>query len=342
VTLPLAVDQPPMEAELTRSLPEGNEWIYEPKWDGFRCLVFKDGTEVELRSKSGKPLARYFPDLVETISRIGTKRLVMDGEIVIPRDGALVFDELLLRMHPAESRVRKLAEAHPAHLIVFDLLVNNRGTDLTAKPFHARRDSLQKLYTSHLEAISSIHLSPSTDDVELARQWLSGEHGGLDGVMAKRVDLPYMGGERTGMKKIKRMRTAECVVGGFRWSRAGATVGSLLLGLHDDAGDLHHVGFCSALNAKTRAEADQRLIPLRGGEGFSGRAPSLQSRWRTEGSGEWESLTPTTVVEVEYDHFSGGRFRHGTRFLRWRPDKDPQMCRMSQVEREGSSAIGLW
>lgn len=330
-----------MEAELVRSLPVGDEWIYEPKWDGFRCLVFKDGADVDLRSKSGKPLARYFPDLVATIAQIGTKRLVLDGEIVIPKDGALVFDELLRRIHPAESRVRKLAEANPAHLITFDLLVNSRGTDMTSRAFRTRRDGLQKLYSSRLEAISSIHLSPSTDDVAMARRWLAGEHGGLDGVMAKRVDLPYLGGERTGMKKIKRMKTAECVVGGFRWSKAGGTVGSLLLGLYDEEGDLHHVGFCSALNAGVRAEADDRLLPLRGGDGFSGRAPSGQSRWRTEGSGEWEPLNPETVAEVEYDHFAGGRFRHGTRFLRWRPDKDPGMCRMAQVEKEGSSAVGL-
>jgi ATP-dependent DNA ligase len=341
LSLPLAVNQRPMEAELARSLPEGDHWIYEPKWDGFRCLVFKNGEEIDLRSKAGKPLARYFPDLVEAISDIGAKRLVLDGEIVIPRDGALVFDELLLRMHPAESRVRKLAEANPAHLITFDLLVNSRGTDMTPREFGSRRAALETFYTSKLKAISSIHLSPSTRDITLARRWLAGEHGGLDGVMAKRVDLPYLGGERTGMKKIKRMRTAECVVGGFRWSKAGGTVGSLLLGLHDESGDLHHVGFCSALNAGVRAEADERLLPLRGGEGFSGRAPSEHSRWRTEGSGEWEALKPTTVVEVEYDHFSGGRFRHGTRFLRWRPDKEPEMCKLAQVEKEGSSALGL-
>lgn len=341
MTLPIPVDHPPMEAQLTQTIPSGDGWLYEPKWDGFRCLVFRDGAEVDLRSKSSKPLSRYFPDLAEVLGSVDAKKLVLDGEIVIPVDGALVFDELLLRMHPAESRVKTLAAKHTAHLIVFDVLVDPRGKDLSKKPLSERRKLLEELYRARLSEHPSLHLSPATDDETLAKRWLSGEHGGLDGVMAKRLELPYMAGERTGMKKIKRMRSADCVVGGFRWSKTGRTVGSLLLGLFDDDGDLNHVGFCSALNAKVRKEADERLIPLRGGEGFSGRAPSARSRWRKEGSGEWESVAPEIVVEVEYDHFSGGRFRHGTRFGRWRPDKEPEMCTMEQVEKEGTSAVGM-
>jgi ATP-dependent DNA ligase len=341
VELPIGQDHPPMEAELSRTLPAGEEWVYEPKWDGFRCLVFKDGHEVDLRSKAGKPLGRYFPELVELFAGDTTRRFVLDGEIVVPRAGGLDFDALLQRIHPAESRIRKLAAADPAHFIAFDLLVTPRGADITSRPLASRRDSLEKLYTSRFADHPSVHLSPSTADVSLARQWLEGKHGGLDGVMAKRIDLPYRGGERSAMRKVKRMRTADCVVGGFRWAKSGGTVGSLLLGLYDAAGDLHHVGFCSALNAAVRAEADERLAPLRGGSGFSGKGPQGQSRWRTEGSGEWEPLEPTLVVEVEYDHFSGGRFRHGTRFLRWRPDKAPEQCRLEQVEKEGRSALGM-
>jgi ATP-dependent DNA ligase len=330
-----------MEAELARELPVGDQWLYEPKWDGFRCLVFKDGDEVELRSKSGKPLGRYFPELVELLSAITTRRFVLDGEIVIPRDGALQFDELLLRIHPAASRVRSLAARSPAHLVLFDLLVSPRGANVSLRPLEARREALETLFAQRFAREPQLHLSPLTPDPKLARSWLEGKHGGLDGVMAKLSHAPYASGERTAMKKVKRMRTADCVVGGFRWGRSGDRIGSLLLGLHDQEGALHHVGFCSALNAEVREEAAEWVLPLRGGEGFSGRAPTGSSRWRTEGSGEWVALRPTLSVEVEYDHFSGGRFRHGTRFVRWRPDKAPESCTLDQVEREGASALGL-
>lgn len=341
MALPIPVDYPPMEADSARKIPERGDWIYEPKWDGFRCLAFRDGDEVDLRSKAGKPLARYFPDVAAVIAGIGASRFVLDGELVIPVDGALVFDELLLRIHPAASRVEKLAASHPAQLIVFDLLVDTRGRDRTGDPLRERLGALDGMAASLLDPHPSVRLSPRTDDVRVARKWLAAEHGGLDGVMAKRADLPYASGERTAMRKVKRMRTAECVVGGFRWSKAGGTLGSLLLGLHDAEGVLHHVGFCSAMNARSRREADEWLIPLRGGEGFTGRAPGGPSRWRKEGTGEYESVEPRIVVEVEYDHFSGGRFRHGTRFLRWRPDKDPRQCRIEQVERESRSAMHL-
>jgi ATP-dependent DNA ligase len=337
MSLPIPLEYPPMEASTSAILPDDDGWLYEPKWDGFRCLTFRDGTEADLRSKAGKPLGRYFPEVVESVRKLQAKRFVLDGELVIPVEGTLVFDELLLRIHPAESRVRALAESNPAHLILFDLLVDTRGRDRTGAPLLARRRTLEEFAASHLRQVTGFHLSPMTEDVETARAWLTGEHGGLDGVIAKLAASPYTSGARTGMVKVKRMRTAECVVGGFRWSRAGRTIGSLLLGLYGDDDKLDHVGFCSALNARVRAEADERILPLRNGEGFSGREPTGTSRWRREGSGEWVPVEPRIVVEVEYDHFSGGRFRHGTRFLRWRPDKPPELCRMEQVEREEQS-----
>lgn len=341
MALPIPTDYAPMEADSASAIPEDGDWIYEPKWDGFRCLAFRDGVHVDLRSKAGKPLARYFPDVAALIGAIPARRFVLDGELVIPVDGALVFDELLLRIHPAASRVEKLAAAHPAHLVAFDLLVDARGSNRTSDPLRERLRALDGMGSGALSGVERIHLSPRTADVELARQWLAGRHGGLDGVIAKRADAPYASGERTGMKKIKKMRTADCVVGGFRRSKNGRTIGSLLLGLHDGEGLLHHVGFCSALSGKKRKEATERVTPLAGGEGFTGRAPGGPSRWRREGSGDWEALEPTLVVEVEYDHFTGGRFRHGTRLLRWRPDKEPAQCTMAQVERESSSALGL-
>jgi ATP-dependent DNA ligase len=330
-----------MEAQLTSSLPDDGDWLYEPKWDGFRCLAFRDGDEVELRSKAGKPLGRYFPDLVETIAAVDASRFVLDGEIVIAVDGALSFDDLLLRIHPAASRVKKLAAESPAELIAFDLLVDPKGKDLTGQPLRKRRAALEGFASRHLSEQPRIHLSPSTSDLAAARKWLKDAAGGLDGVMAKQADAPYASGERTAMFKVKRMRTADCVVGGFRWAKNGSDIGSLLLGLYGDDGKLYHVGFCSAMNAKLRGEARERVVPLQGGEGFSGRGPSGSSRWRKEGSGEWEALRPELVVEVEYDHFSQGRFRHGTRFGRWRPDKDPDQCRLAQVEKEGRSALGM-
>jgi ATP-dependent DNA ligase len=341
MALPLAPDFAPMEAELANELPEGDGWVFEPKWDGFRCLCFRDGGELDLRSKASKPLGRYFPELVRTFAAVAAKRFVLDGEIVIPVEGRLVFDELLLRIHPAESRVRKLAAAHPAHFIAFDLPVDEKGRDLTGKPLAERRAALESFADRHFAGRSDLHLSPATTDVGLARRWLAGAHGGLDGVMAKRADLPYASGERSAMRKVKRIRTADCVVGGFRWSKNGRTIGSLLLGLYDEDGKLHHVGFCSAFDAATRKETEARVIPLRGGAGFSGRAPGGPSRWRKEGSGEWEPLRPELVVEVSYDHFSGGRFRHGTRLLRWRPDKPPQACDMRQLEQEGASGLEI-
>lgn len=341
MSLPIRFDYAPMEAESASKLPKGENWLYEPKWDGFRCLAFRDGDTVELRSKAGKPLGRYFPDVVQAVRSVSASKFVLDGEIVIAVDGAISFDDLLLRIHPAASRVKKLAAETPAELIAFDLLVDQAGEDLTDRPLRARREALESFAKAALTKTESIHLSPSTGELSVAQEWLEDAAHGLDGVMAKREDLSYASGERGGMVKVKRMRTAECVVGGFRWSKNGKDIGSLLLGLYGKDGRLHHVGFCSALNAARKMEAKERVEPLRGGEGFSGNAPTGPSRWRKEGTGEWEGLRPELVVEVEYDHFNQGRFRHGTRFLRWRPDKAPKQCRLQQVEKEGRSALAM-
>ncbi|HEX9106598.1 MAG TPA: ATP-dependent DNA ligase [Longimicrobiales bacterium] len=339
--LPIPSDYAPMEAEIAAELPLGDAWTYEPKWDGFRCLAFRDGDHVDLRSKAGKPLGRYFPDIVAAVGAVEAERFVLDGEIVIPVGGDLSFDELLMRIHPAESRVLKLAAEHPGLYVVFDLLVDGRGHDLTGLPLAERRAALEAFAEEYLDTEEgTIRLSPETDDPAEAGAWLRGGRQGLDGVVAKRRDLAYMSGERA-MVKVKRMRTADCVVGGFRWAKDGKQVGSLLLGLHGDDGLLHHVGFTGSMPAPVRAEATKRLKALREPPGFSGRAPGGPSRWRKEGSGDWEPVRPELVVEVQYDHFSGGRFRHGTRFLRWRPDKDPRSCTLKQVGKEAGRAAGM-
>lgn len=319
-----------MEAELVAELPTGGGWQYEPKWDGFRCLAFRDGAQVELRSKAGQPLGRYFPEVVAALAALPAPRFVLDGEIVVPVEGALSFDALLLRIHPAASRIEKLSRETPAHYLVFDLLVDAEGEDLSRRPLAERRRALERFAKANLRARSLLALSPATRDVDEARRWLGG-HAGTDGVVAKRVDLPYMSGDRTGMRKVKRIRTADCVVGGFRYASKGHVVGSLLLGLYDAEGRLDHVGFTSSLPAAEREALTPKLERLVGGEGFTGKRPGGPSRWSTRRSSEWEPLRPELVVEVQYDHFTNGRFRHGTKFLRWRPDKAPRQCTMSQV-----------
>ena len=331
----------PMEALLVGDLPTGDQWQYEPKWDGFRCLAHRDGDKVELMSKAGKPLSRYFPDLVEKLLQLKAKRFVLDGEIVIPVDGSLSFDELLLRIHPAKSRVDKLAAEHPASFIVFDLLVDAKGNSLVELTLAERRAELERFVSANVKGELSIHLSPATTNTATVTKWFRSVGGGLDGVIAKRVDLPYMTGERTGMQKVKSMRTAECVVGGFRYASKGKIVGSLLLGLYDEGGLLHHVGFTSNIPNPDKPEVTKKLEKLVKAPGFTGQAPGGPSRWSTKRSSEWEPLAPRLVVEVQYDHFSGGRFRHGTSFLRWRPDKDSSACTIAQVEQEGRSAMKL-
>jgi ATP-dependent DNA ligase len=330
MSLPVKPGYAPMEARIVDELPVGPQWQYEPKWDGFRCLAFRDGDSIDLRSKSGQPLTRYFPEVAAALGALRASRFVLDGEIAVPLDGAWSFDALLQRIHPAASRIAKLAGETPAVLLVFDLLVDPRGKDLTRLPLSDRRERLESFAKANFSPKLGIVLSPTTRRIAEARQWLSGRTG-TDGVMAKRLDQPYRSGERTAMEKIKRKRTADCVVGGFRYATKGKVVGSLLLGLYDDDGILHHVGFTSSLSADERRRVTPLLEKLVGGEGFTGRAPGGPSRWSTKRSSEWEPVEPTLVVEVGYDHFTNGRFRHGTKFLRWRPDKAPSQCRLSQV-----------
>lgn len=333
MNLPIAYPYQPMEAETADRLPASQGWLFEPKWDGFRSLVFRDGDEVRIQSKASKPLERYFPDLVEVVRALPARRFVLDGEIVIPVDGRLSFDELLLRVHPAESRVRTLAAAHPAKFMAFDLLADERGKALVDLSLEERRPRLEAFGKRHFRRGVPIEVSAATKNRTTAERWLAGGNGDLDGVMAKRLDLPYRSGERDGMVKVKRRRTADCVVGGFRYGSRGRQVGSLLLGLYDADGLLHHVGFTSSMPTEVRRGLTERLEQSIEPPGFTGRAPGGPSRWSTERSAEWQPLRPGRVVEVEYDHVSGGRFRHGTKFLRWRPDKSPRQCTLKQIER---------
>jgi len=330
-----------MEALQVSELPLGSEWQYEPKWDGFRCIAFRDGTKIDLMSKSGKPLGRYFPDIVAALKELRAERFVVDGEIVIPVGRQLSFDDLLQRIHPAASRVRMLAAEHPAMLIAFDLLVDEKGKSLVKEPLCERRVALETFATRFLAGASAVRLSPATTSVRTVKRWYASVGSALDGVIAKRRDLAYQSGERTGMQKLKQKRTADCVVGGFRYASKGRSVGSLLLGLYDGDGLLDHVGFCSAFSVEQRRELTPRLEALVKPPGFTGQAPGGPSRWSTARTGEWEPLATKLVVEVEYDHFTGGRFRHGTGFVRWRPDKAPRQCTMKQVAREAASSLLL-
>jgi len=330
----------PMEALSAAELPQGDEWQYEPKWDGFRCIASRDGDETELWSKAGQPLGRYFPDVVEALRKLGAHRFVLDGELAIPVDGDLVFNELQLRLHPAASRVKMLSEKHPAVYLVFDFLEDERGTMLLDKPLRERRERLEKFAARYFS--DAVRLSPATQSLKDARRWLRTMGGGLDGIIAKNREALYEAGERTGsMQKIKDLRTADCVVGGFRYATKGKLVGSLLLGLYGEDGLLHHVGFTSAIPAEEKRELTKKLEALREPPGFTGKSPGGPSRWSTERSGEFEPLAPKLVVEVQFDHFTGGRFRHGTKLLRWRLDKAPKQCTMSQVEHESRSPLGL-
>jgi len=329
MTKPMSVPAP-MEALLAAELPEGDGWQFEPKWDGFRCLARRDGNEVTLTSKSGKPLGRYFPDVAQMLEGLKESEFLLDGELVIPVGDALSFDALQLRLHPAESRVRKLVAEHPAELMLFDLLAIG-GKELTAEPLGERRKSLEKFFDQNHAA--GLHLSPVTHDRDTAARWLERSGGALDGVIAKRTDLEYRSGERA-MIKVKQQRTADCVVGGFRYAEKKKVVGSLLLGLYDDQGLLNHVGFTSAIPAKERPDLTKKLEKLVQPPGFTGSAPGGPSRWNTERSMAWEPLKPLLVVEVRYDQITSGRFRHGTGFLRWRPDKDPKQCTYEQLAPE--------
>lgn len=328
---------PPMEARSVEEIPVGDDWQYEPKWDGFRCIVFREDEQIYLQSKNGQPLARYFPDVADAVAALPAKRFVLDGELVVPVSGVLSFDELQLRLHPAASRVQKLAKAHPATYIVFDVLAEHDRSYLNS-PLRERRQLLEDFARSNFRSAKYIRLSPATTDLRIATQWFKKTGGDLDGIIAKRLDAAYASGERTAAVKVKQIRSADCVVGGFRYATGARVIGSLLLGLYGDDGLLHHVGFTSAFTREQRRELTKKFEALRKPPGFTGNAPGGPSRWSTERTGEWEPVAPKVVVEVAYDHFTGGRFRHGTKILRWRSDKDPRQCTMDQVKhREGKS-----
>jgi ATP-dependent DNA ligase len=320
----------PMEALLAAELPHGEGWQYEPKWDGFRCLARREGEDVTLTSKSGKPLGRYFPEIVEMLRGLEAEQFLLDGELIIPLKDALSFDALQLRLHPAESRIRKLSKETPAELMAFDLLEFD-GKSFLEQPLRARREALERFFARN--RAPGLLLSPASGERSAALGWLKRSGGALDGVIAKRLDLEYRSGERA-MIKVKQQRTADCVVGGFRYAEKKREVGSLLLGLYDDAGLLDHVGFTSAIPAKERPALTKRLQKLIEAPGFTGSAPGGPSRWNTERTAQWEPLKPVLVVEVRYDQVTGRRFRHGTGFLRWRPDKDPRQCTFNQLAPE--------
>ncbi|CAH2396543.1 ATP-dependent DNA ligase [Mesorhizobium escarrei] len=325
----LPLDTPPMEAKAADAIPEGDGWQYERKWDGFRCLAFRQDDAVELRAKSGKPLGRYFPELVATLKELPSRRFVVDGEIVISVDGKFSFDALQMRLHPAESRIRKLSAETPAHIVLFDMLCDEHGTVWLARTLKKRRVILEAFVASANRR--NIVLSHCTRDLNEARSWLTDAGlGETDGVVAKRLDGPYQPGVRA-MVKVKRLRSADCVVGGFRYLSNSPQVGSLLLGLYNEAGKLDHVGFTSTIAKDNRAELTRKLEAMREPPGFTGKAPGGPSRWSTERSGEWEPVRPELVVEVRFDHVTGDRFRHGTKFLRWRPDKAPEQCTFEQI-----------
>jgi ATP-dependent DNA ligase len=330
--LPIPVATAPMEAHIVDALPRDEGWQFEPKWDGFRCLGFRDGDEVALQAKSGKPLARYFPDMVAALRALPVPRFVVDGELAIPVGNSLSFDALQLRLHPAASRVRKLAAETPAMFILFDCLFTEAAGVLLGVPLLERRQALEQFYAA-LGAAPALRLTDYTRDCETAEAWLAHAGGALDGIVAKRLDAPYLPGERT-MLKRKHLRSADCVVGGFRYASGSKLVGSLLLGLYNAAGKLDHVGFTAGIAAGERKALTAKLEKLKGSPGFTGDAPGGPSRWSTERSAEWVPLKPKLVVEVRYDHVTGGRFRHGTKLMRWRPDKAPRQCTMDQLQEE--------
>ena len=328
--LPIEPPYPPMEAKRVDSVPAGEKWQFEPKWDGFRAIIFRSGEEVVIQSKAGQPLTRYFPEIVEAFRSLKAKELIVDGEIVVPVAGRLSFDDLLLRIHPAESRVRKLAESSPASFYAFDLLYA-KGKTLADLAIEKRRERLESFFETMGEH-ELIRLSPATTDRKIALDWFSNFGAlGLDGVMAKRLGEPYHSGDREGMVKVKHLKTADCVVGGFRYGEGTKVVGSLLLGLYDDEERLVYIGHTSSIKKADRTDLTKRLQSLKGENPFEVRVPGGPSRWAGGKSSEWEPVSPELVCEVEYDYFSQGRFRHGSKFLRWRPDKAPEQCTMEQV-----------
>ncbi len=319
----------PMEAKTVAKIPRGDDWLYEPKWDGFRCIAYRDGEEIAMQSKSGQPLERYFPEVVAAVRSLRAKRFLLDGEIFVESDGALDFDALLQRIHPAASRIRRLSIETPASYAVFDL-ISEGASDYADLPLRKRRAALETFAAAKFSIGGTIGLSPATRDLAAAEQWLEGGTAHFDGVIAKRLDMPYRFGERDAVVKIKRVYTADCVVGGFRFAKDGKTIGSLLLGLYDDAGLLNLVGFVGSMSSDERARARELLVPIIGEPGFTGARPGGVSRWGSRET-EWHPLESRMVVEVQFDRVTGERFRHGARLVRWRPDKDPRQCTMEQL-----------
>jgi ATP-dependent DNA ligase len=334
-----------MEARSVDAIPRGDEWQYEPKWDGFRCLLSRHGDTVDLRSKSGEDLGRYFPELVAAALELKATTLLLDGEIVVPHGKTFSFDDLLQRIHPAASRVKKLSQETPALFLAFDLLATAADETLAAQPLNERRPQLDAFAAAQFKTNPSFRLSPATTDYAVAKKWLAQSGNGFDGVIAKRTDLPYQAGNRDGMQKIKKFRSADCVVGGFRYAtnKLGGrkVVGSLLLGLYDEDGLLHHVGFTSAIRKEEKPALTEKLERLIAAPGFTGNAPGGPSRWSTDRSAQWCPLKPKLVIEVCYDHFSGERFRHGTSILRWRPDKAPRQCTFDQLKQKAADPMKL-
>ncbi len=344
--LPVMPPVAPMLAKAADRLPDGEGWRYEPKWDGFRCIVFRDGDDVELGSRNERPLTRYFPELVEALRANLPPRVVLDGEIVVVGTDGLAFDTLQQRIHPAESRIRRLAAETPAAYVAFDLLALD-DRDVRGEPFATRRRLLEAALVS---AQAPVHLTPITADRAIAADWFARFEGaGLDGVVAKPADLAYVEDKRV-MTKVKHARTADCVVAGFRWHKDGNGIGSLLLGLFDDAGTLHHVGVATSFTAAFRAELVAQLAPLREGaldghpwadwatastesDQSAQRRPGAQSRWTGGKDSSWEPLIPVLVAEVAYDHLQGDRFRHATRLVHFRADRTPISCTYDQLER---------
>jgi ATP-dependent DNA ligase len=322
-----------MEAKSVAAIPVGIHWQYEPKWDGFRCILRREAKAVSMTSKSGQDLARYFPEVVAAAQRLPELHFILDGELVIKREEEFSFDALLQRIHPAASRIKRLATETPAKFIAFDLLKRGR-VDLAKEHLSERRTALEAFAVRSFQQTLFV-LSPASTNIKDARHWLQSAGGGCDGVVAKRRDLPYQGGNRDGMQKIKRHRSADCVIGGFRYGEnSGAKrklVGSLLLGLYDAEGLLHHVGFTSGIKSAEKPALTERMEAIIADRSFTGSTPGGPSRWSSKRSAEWVPVKPKLVVEISYDHFTEGRFRHGTSLLRWRPDKKASQCTMVQL-----------
>lgn len=322
---------PPMEMQVAKVIPVGMHWLYEPKWDGFRCIAFRDGDNIDLRSKNGQDFSRYFPEVVSALLKLEAQHFVLDGELMVWRGNAPSFDELLQRIHPAASRVLKLSKETPARYVVFDLLADDEGHILLNSNLSDRRGKLESFAKKYFATSADVVLSPSTRKFAEAKLWFESRGAELDGIIAKRLDMPYQSGNRKGAVKVKRIRSAECVIGGFRYGVNSPLIASILLGLFDKGGKLHHVGFTSAFNASERIRLTHELEKYRTDHSFDVNIPGGPSRWSHGKENEWTAVKPKFVVEVQFDHFTDGRFRHGTKILRWRPDKSPKACTFDQL-----------